>query len=184
MKKRFSAIEQALGNNGERDMAFPGQDDQAQGGDAGGVDPMLMKNAAGLPGDPALGQSQGALQGQGAFNDIRDDLAQLIRQGKLPKDFDLQAACADEAFADLMLELPPEAAVRVYAAEKRAEEAEAAAMQRVSNQLKSRNALPRSTRGGAMGAPSVNYRDMDSASFRRLLGNIKKTTRNGGQVRL
>lgn len=118
------------------------------------------------------------------FEDVRDELMQLIREGRLPEDFDLQQACADPAFAQLIAEFPAEAAIRIYAAEKRAEEAESAAMQRVSTQVRSRNALPRSARGGAMSAPTPNYRDMDSATFRKMLADVKKTTRNGGRVRL
>ncbi len=186
MKKRFSAIEQALGNNGQPPMAYPGGEDFGQGPNgnpyAGG---QMQGNASmGYPEKPMGGQPGDPAMGQGSFGDIRDALMQLIREGKVPPEFDLQAACSDEAFAELLMEFPPEAAVRIYAAEKRADEAETAAMQRVTNQVKSRNALPRSSKGGAMSAPAINYRDMDGAAFRKLLGDIKKTTRNGGKVRL
>ena len=167
MKKQSSAIEQALMNQ-------PGGVQSAQAQPA--TNP--------LPGaEPGMKGSAGMGQGAG-FDDIRDEIVQLIRAGKLSTDFDLQSACLDDAFAALLAELPMDAAIRVYEAEKRAAQAEQNAMQRVSTQVKSRNALPRSTRGGAMSAPTLNYRDMDSATFRKLLGEIKKTTRNGGKVRL
>lgn len=171
MRKPFSAIEQAVSQRASgahnarqaRNMQNPYPDAERamrQGNGGNG-----MEEATG-------------------FDDIRDEIVRLIREGKLPADFDLESACKDEAFAELLAELPPEAAVRVYEAERRAAEAEESAMQRMTTQVRSRNALPKSTRGGAMSAPAVNYRDMDSASFNKMLADIKKTTRNGGKVRL
>ncbi len=173
MKQQSSAIEQALMNHrgGAQNAQTQPERNPLLGAESG-INPPA--GAAGMP---------GMAQGTG-FDDIRDEIVRLIREGKLPVEFDLQSACADDAFAALLAQLPTDAAVRVYAAEKRAAEAEQNAMQRVSTQVKSRNALPRSTRGGAMSAPALNYRDMDSATFRKLLGEIKKTTRNGGKVRL
>ena len=66
----------------------------------------------------------------------------------------------------------------------KAQAAEQSAMQHVNAQVRSRNALPRSARGGAMSAPTPNYRDMDDATFRKLLAEIKRSTRNGKTVTL
>ena len=182
MKNRFSAIEQALGNSrggaGQARETGRGRDPYL---DAAGAE--SQANPSPTQGERGAAEMPGA-QRDGMFSDIRDEIVRLIREGRLPEDFDLQQACMDPAFAGLLAELPPEAAIRVYAAEKRADEAEQSAMQRMSAQVRSRGALPKSSRGGAMGAPAVNYRDMDSATFRKMLGEIKKTTRNGGKVRL
>lgn len=189
MKQRTSLIETALGQR--KGMQAPGQ----EGGPAGQPPfPGGQPSGGGMPGgmpDEMEGmppmenpQMPGGMGQGGGFGDIRDAIVQLIQSGKLDEDFDLQEACTDKEFAKLLSELPVEAAARVYQAEKRAREAEESTMQRMTNQVKSRNALPRSTRGGAMSAPTINYHDMDSGSFRKLLGDIKKTTRDGGKVRL
>lgn len=184
MKQRTSLIESALGQR--KGMPAPEQEGPPSGQNPfQGGQPEGGGMPGGMEGMPPEGPQDPSGMGRGGgFGDIRDAVMQLIRSGKLDPDFDLQSACTDKEFAKLLSEMPVEAAARVYQAEKRAREAEENTMQRMTAQVKSRNALPRSTRGGAMSAPTINYHDMDSGSFRKLLGDIKKTTRDGGKVRL
>lgn len=156
------------------------------------VEAALMKNQNTLPGMPGQSETKDGAQGmpaQGArepanFEDVVYELQQLVLEKKLPPDFDLQQACMDNAFAELIAEFPAEAALRIYYAENKAAQAEQNAMQRVNAQVQSRRALPRSARGGAMSAPTPNYRDMDDASFRKLLAQMKRSARNGSAPRL
>lgn len=173
MKKQTSAVEQALARKLGTTQQGGAAQSQPQRQDPYGGAQQPMEEA------PEELDAQTPM-----FEDIRDELVELIRSGRLPENFDLQRACTDPAFAELVAQFPLEAAIRVYAAEKQASEADSNAMQRVTTQVRSRNALPKSTRGGAMSAPAANYRDMDSATFRKMLGEMKKTTRNGGRVRL
>ena len=185
MKQRTSLIETALGQRNGM------QNPEQEGGPAGqppfpGAQPEnypMQGGMGNMQAQPDPNKSNGMSRGPG-FGDIRDAIVELIQSGKLDSDFDLQEACTDKEFAKLLAEMPVEAAARVYQAEKRIKDVEANAMERMTAQVKSRNALPRSTRGGAMSAPAVNYHDMDSGAFRKLLGDIKKTTRDGGKVRL
>ena len=163
----------------------------------GALETALMKKPNMLPGRsaeppmqpdrPFTAEPDMAAQGgngQADFNEVVEELQQLVLEGKLPADFDLREACMDQTFADLIAEFPAEAALRIYYAENKAAGAEQAAMQRVNQQVKSRNALPRSARGGAMSAPAPNYRDMDDATFRKLLAEVKRSARNGNAPRL
>lgn len=128
--------------------------------------------------------AQGAQNGDETFNGVVDEIAQLIMEGKVPEDFNLEAAFADETFVELLLDFPIEAAIRIYRAERTAAEAETSAKQRVAEQVRSRGALPKSTRGGGYVSPRTDYKNMDSAEFSRLLQQIKKTARSGGTTRL
>lgn len=118
------------------------------------------------------------------FDALVEELTALISNGEMPEGFDLNAACADPAFIALISQFPAEAAVRIYVAEKRADEAEQNAMQRVNTQMRARGGLPKSQRGGVMSAPQPDYRNMESDAFKDLLFNVKKTARNGGRTRL
>lgn len=120
----------------------------------------------------------------GEFESIVAELEQLLQSGELPENFDLQAACEDPAFAQLLAQYPAGAAARIYAAEQRAGQAETNAMQQVSEQVRSRGGLPKSQRGGAMAGTGANYADMSGETFRSLLQQMKKTARNGGKTRL
>ncbi len=129
-------------------------------------------------------QAQGAQgmqsqPGDETFNGIVEELAQLIQRGELPEGVDIETLCADNAFIELAMEYPVDAAVRIYEAEKRAEQAEQAAMERVNAQVRNRSALPKSARGGAMASPKVNYRDMDSETFRKFHTDLRKNARSG-----
>jgi hypothetical protein len=118
------------------------------------------------------------------FNAVVQELAAMYQNGQMPEGFDLQQAANDPALMELIQDYGAEAGVRIYAAEQRANKAEQAAMQRVSAQVRSRNALPRSSRGGSTTASAPNYRDMSSEAFRSLLQQMKKTARDGGRTRL
>ena len=118
------------------------------------------------------------------FEALVDEIAALIRDGKLPEGFDLQTAAKDPTLMELMREYGAAAGIRIFAAEQRAEEAETSAMQRVSAEVRQRSALPRSVRGGNAAASGTNYRGMDAEAFRSLMSQMKKTARDGGKTRL
>lgn len=118
------------------------------------------------------------------FDALVKELAAMYQNGGMPEGFDLQQASGDPALMELIQEYGAEAGVRIYAAEQRANRAEQAAMQRVSAQVRSRNALPRSSRGGSTTAGAPDYRNMSSDSFRELLQQLKKTARDGKKTRL
>ena len=163
MRKPMDAVEAALMKNQNTLPGMPGQNETGNGGQA-------------MPAQPT--------QEPAGFQDVVAELQQLVLEKKLPPDFDLQQACMDKAFAELIAAFPAEAALRIYYAESKAAQAEQSAMQRVNAQVQSRRALPRSARGGAMSAPMPNYRDMDDASFRKLLAEMKRSARNGNAPRL
>ncbi|MEN6593813.1 MAG: hypothetical protein ABFC31_02535 [Clostridiaceae bacterium] len=118
------------------------------------------------------------------FDALVSEITRLISEDKLPEGFDLKSAASDPALIELMREYGAAAGVRIYAAEQRAEEAENSAMQRVSAEVRQRNALPRSIRGGNAAASGTNYRGMDAEAFRSLMAQMKKTARDGGKTRL
>ncbi len=140
--------------------------------------------------EQALGRTQPtkpmqpAQEGDETFNGVVDEIAALIMEGKVPEDFNLEEAFADEAFVELLLDFPLEAAIRIYRAERQAADAETSAKARVAEQVRSRSALPRSTRGGGYVSPRTDYKNMDSAEFSKLLQQVKKTARSGGTTRL
>lgn len=128
-------------------------------------------------------QSKGATQ-DAEFDTMVQELAVMYQNGQMPEGFDLQQAANDPVLMELIQDYGAEAGVRIYAAEQRANKAEQAAMQRVSAQVRSRNALPRSSRGGSTTAAAPDYRNMSSEAFRSLLQQMKKTARDGGRTRL
>lgn len=161
----------------------------------GALEAALMKNpnpspmAQNAPGQiPAQAKGPGAAMENGGmpggFYEVVEELEQLVLEGRMPPEFDLRQACMDPAFAALIATYPAEAAVRIYCAENKAAQAEQDAMQRVNAQVRSRQALPRSARGGVMSAPSPNYRDMDDATFKKLLAQMKRNARSGVATRL
>ncbi len=118
------------------------------------------------------------------FEALVDEISTLVQQGKLPEDFDLETAAKDPALMKLMREYGAEAGIRIYAAEKRAEEAESNAMEHVSARVRERGALPKSTRGSSAAPTATNYRGMSTEAFRELMQQMKKTARDGGKTRL
>ena len=86
------------------------------------------------------------------FEALVDEITNLIGEGKLPQGFDLENAAKDPALIELMREYGAAAGIRIYAAEQRADEAETNAMERVSERVRQRGALPRSIHGGSTGS--------------------------------
>lgn len=118
------------------------------------------------------------------FEALVDEIAALIRDGKVPEGFDLQTAAKDPALIELMREYGAAAGIRIYAAETRAEEAENRAMERVSERVRQRGTVPQSLRGGSANAAGTNYGAMSSEAFRALIQQMKRTARDGGKTRL
>ena len=118
------------------------------------------------------------------FEALVDEVSALMQQCKLPEGFDLEDAANDPALVILMREYGAGAGIRIYAAEKRAEDAENSAMERMSARVRERGALPKSTRGGSAAPSATNYHGMSSESFRQLMQQMKKTARDGGKTRL
>lgn len=125
------------------------------------------------------------------FTEIGNTLAALEEQGRLPESFDLETACSDPTFAALVQEFEPYAAVRIYDAEQRAAQAESAladaektAMQKMTEQLNARNALPRSQKPNQRISAQPDYRNMSSASFKKLEEQLKTAARNGMKIKI
>lgn len=160
MKKPFAAIEQALGKR-------------------------RAKPAAAEPEHaPAYPPEAETPEERDGFEALVASIAEATEAGLIPESFDLQAASQDPAFVDLLLELPPEAAVRVYTAEQRADQAEKAARERVTSEVRSRGALPKPTRAGGAASPSADYRSMSSEEFRKLERAFRLASMNGERPRL
>ena len=143
-----------------------------------------MKNEMNQRMNAAKPAQQNAEENDPEFEALVDEIATLISEDKLPEGFDLEQAASDPELISLMREYGAAAGIRIYAAEKRAEEAENSAMERVSNRMRERNALPKSTRGGSATPATTNYHGMSSDSFRELMQQMKKTARDGGKTRL
>ena len=107
------------------------------------------------------------------FRTIGQELARLEAEGKLPQDFDLEAACNDEAFIELLHELEPYGAVRVYAAEKAAEAARAAAREELQQEAMKRRKLPQPTRSNRLLSAEEDYTAMSPEAFRALENRLR-----------
>ena len=118
------------------------------------------------------------------FLEAANELAEMESSGELPEDFVLSEAVKDHAFAALLQEFEPRAAVRIYVAEKRAEEAENAVKTRMSEQARSRNALPKSQRTDRAVAPSPDYMSMSKEAFSALEQQYKNAAHNGKRVHI
>ena len=129
-------------------------------------------------------EAQQAAETENPFAEVGVKLVQLQREGRIPQDFDLEEACQDRAFAELVLEMDAEAAIRVYAAEKKAENAMQEALDLVQKRLTTRNALPK--QGKAAGAISAmpDYNAMSGESFRALENQLRAASRNGKKMRI
>ena len=159
--------------------------EQAQNG-RGGMEGRPVPGGQGRVQKPVNPQNRqgGGPEDNPELTELVEALSELFYDGRLPEDFDMEKACMDPAFAQLLAELPPAAAVRVYAAEQKAAGAEENAREQVSARMRSRGGLPRSQRGGAMASPAPDYAGMSSEAFRSLLAKMKQTARNGGNTRL
>ncbi len=135
--------------------------------------------------DAAQGMPAGQAQGNDPeFEALVAEIAKLIQEGKLPEGFDLEEAASDPELMKLMREYGAEAGIRIYAAERQAQNADNSAMERVSARVRERGQLPKSTRGGSAAPAATNYRGMSSEAFRSLMQQMKKTARDGGKTRL
>ncbi|MCL2670740.1 MAG: hypothetical protein FWF10_01735 [Clostridiales bacterium] len=113
------------------------------------------------------------------FAELAVELAQMAEEGSLPEGFDLEAACQDPAFAALLGELEPYAAIRIYAAEARAAAAEENAMQTLSARQQARASLPLPARGGSGTTATPDYAAMSPAAFRALEAQLRAAQRRG-----
>ncbi|MBR0507524.1 MAG: hypothetical protein IJJ86_02840 [Clostridia bacterium] len=125
-----------------------------------------------------------AENGENPFTEAAEALAELEQANELPEDFDLMAAAGDPAFAELLGEFEPKAAVRIYAAERRAEEAEETAKTRMSEQARARKALPKSQRTDRAVAPAPDYMSMSKEAFRALEQQYRNAAHNGKRVHI
>lgn len=115
---------------------------------------------------------------------VKRDLNELMRSNRLPAGFDLVAASQDPAFVRLTMELPAYAAVRVYAAERRAANAEQQAMQALMQRLRAREGLPRAARADTAAAASRDYLSMSPEEFARVERDLRDKARRGIKVKL
>ena len=118
------------------------------------------------------------------FIEAANTLAEMEQNGELPEGFDLSEAVKDYAFAALLREFEPKAAVRIYVAEKRAEDAENAVKTRMSEQARSRSALPKSQRTDRAVAPAPDYMSMSREAFSALEQQYRNAAHNGKRVHI
>ena len=107
------------------------------------------------------------------YRAMGEELACLEAAGKLPQGFDLEAACSDEAFLELLHELEPYGAVRVYAAEKAAETAREEAREELRREAMDRRKLPQPTRSNRMFSAEEDYASMSPEAFRALENRLR-----------
>ena len=111
-------------------------------------------------------------------------LVEMEQNGELPADFDLAEATQDKKFAELLQEFEPKAAVRIYAAEKRALDAENNVKTRMTEQARSRGALPKSQRTDRAVAPAPDYMSMSKEAFSALEKQYRNAAQNGKRVHI
>ena len=102
-----------------------------------------------------------------------EEIARLEAEGKLPDDFDLEAACNDDRFIELLHELEPYGAIRVYAAERAAETAMASAREELSREALNRRKLPQPVRGNRLISAEEDYAAMSPEAFRALENRLR-----------
>jgi len=136
-----------------------------------------------LPPFPAPQEENAASAEENPFAEVGVKLVQLMQEGKIPEDFDLEATCQDKAFAELVLEMEPEAAIRVYVAEKKAENAMREALDMVQKRLEARNALPKMAKAGGAISATPDYASMSAEDFRSLENQLRNATRSGKKMR-
>ncbi len=123
-------------------------------------------------------------QEENPFTEAANTLVAMEKNGELPEDFDLEAAVQDRAFAELLGEFEPKAAVRIYAAERRAEQAESSAKERMSEQVRARKALPKSQRTDRAIAPAPDYMAMSKEAFSALERQYRNAAHSGNRVHI
>ncbi len=107
------------------------------------------------------------------FRAIGEEIARLEAEGKLPQDFDLEAACNDDKFIELLHELEPYGAVRVYAAEQAAASAREAAREELRREALDRKKLPQPIRGSRLLSAEEDYAAMSPEAFRALENRLR-----------
>ncbi len=133
---------------------------------------------------PAMAGMQNAQSGAPDAQSIKRELNDLMRNNFLPPGFDLVAAAQDPAFVRLTMEMPAYAAVRVYHAEQRAQNAERQAMQNVMQRLLARESLPRAARADTAAIASRDYLSMSPEEFARVEREFRDKARRGIKVKL
>ena len=123
-------------------------------------------------------------EAENPFIEAANALVEMEQNGELPEGFDLSAAVQDRAFAELLTEFEPKAAIRIYLAEKRAEEAEESVKTRMSEQARSRNALPKSQRTDRAVAPAPDYMSMSKEAFSALEKQYRNAAQSGKRVHI
>ena len=118
------------------------------------------------------------------FLEAAQALAEMEENDELPEGFDLEDAVQDYAFAKLLSEFEPQAAVRIYAAERRADEAEQNARAEMSETVRARGALPRPQRADRAIGASPDYMAMSDEAFRALEQQYKKAAHSGKRVQI
>ena len=107
------------------------------------------------------------------YRAMGEQIAQLEAEGKLPEGFDLEAACDDDRFVELLQELEPYGAIRVYAAERAAETAQEAAREELNRAAMDRRKLPRPTRPNRLLGSEEDYTAMSPEAFRALENRLR-----------
>ena len=90
-------------------------------------------------------------------HEIVDELMNV----QVPDGFDMDAAVDDPVFQGLLVDYPAAAAVRIYQAEQRANQAP----QQVADRLRARQSVPASTRPQQSVLPEPNFSEMSSEDF-------------------
>lgn len=105
---------------------------------------------------PAQPQPQ-AFSPEARAQEIRDEIAAM----QMPEGFSFDEAIKDENFAQMLIDYPTSAAVRIYHAEKRAKEAPAA----VAEQIRARAAIPQPMKPQQPVTAKVDFRHMSDDDF-------------------
>jgi hypothetical protein len=90
-----------------------------------------------------------------------DRIVADVQAAEKPEGFDESAAYQDEAFLDLLREMPAKAAIRVYMAEKKASQAG----QDIAEKLKARQAIPQSSRPQQAVTPKTDWMNASKEEF-------------------
>jgi hypothetical protein len=133
--------------------------------------------------EPAM-EAPEAPEADNPFVEAANALVEMEQNGELPEGFDLEAAVKDRAFAELLQEFEPNAAVRIYVAEQRALDAENSVKTRMSEQVRSRKELPRSQRTDRAIAPAPDYMSMSGEAFSALERQYRNAAHNGKRVHI
>lgn len=97
---------------------------------------------------------------QGSVPDVNAKATQIAEElttMELPEGFNLEAAKNDQAFLQLLWDMPAAAAVRVYHAEQSAKNAQARAAQDISEKLQARQQIPQPLTKEQPVTPEINY---------------------------